>query len=313
MSESGLLNRVLSGFIASLDPLREAIASPDSLSAFLGEFGWNLAPEDIAKVNTALTSLASLPVDPSSLDAQQLVSTVSNLVQGIRGIASSGAPAAFVSTFPRELLDALVYAALARSNQTAFALLPFVGVLSDRRVAADETTGRATYVAYDVHWERLSGLATQPFATVTQAYGWGAQFDGEAFLRSLGILVRGVGGRANLHPTDQAIIDQYYSPETPSSSSTQSLIIAPPASSTPVSTADRQKKAGVVVMALPIPPSVDVAAPADGVALIPIISAQTDTTIHLSDNVTLTVGGDFAARPVRAELHPARSLVRATG
>jgi hypothetical protein len=312
MSESGLLDRALAGFIASLDPLREAIASPDSLSAFLREFGWSLAPEDIAKVNTALAALASLPADPSSLDTQQLASTVSNLVQGIRGIASSGAPAAFISTFPRELLDAFVYAALARSNQTAFALLHFVGVLGERRVAADATTGRTAYVAYDVHWERLSGLATQPFATVTQAYGWGAQFDAEAFLRSLGILVRGVGGRANLHPTDQAIIDQYYSPDTPSSSSTPSLIIAPPESSTRVTTADRQAKAGVVLMALPIPPSPAVAAPADGVALIPIVSALTNSTIHLSDNVTLTVGGDFVARPVRAELHPDRSIVRAT-
>ena len=312
MSESSLLDRALAGFIASLDPLREAIASPDSLSAFLREFGWSLAPEDITKVNTALTSLASLPADPSSLDPQQLASTISNLVQVIRGIASSGAPAAFISTFPRELLDALVYAALARSNLTAFALLHFVGVLSERRVAADATTGRTAYVAYEVHWERLSGLATQPFATVTQAYGWGAQFDGEAFLRSLGILVRGVGGRASLHPTDQAIIDEYYSPDTPGSSSTQSLIIAPPASTTPVSTADRQKKAGVVLMALPISPSVDVAAPADGVALIPIISGQTDATINLSDTITLTIGGDFVARPVRAELHPDRSIVRAT-
>ena len=311
MSGESLLERMLAGFLESLQPVREAIATPSSLSAFLREFGWDLSPADTGGVGNSLASLASLPTDPSSLDLQHLSAAVGDIVHSIRSIADSGASSAFVSTFPRELLDCLVYVALARNGATAFSVLHFVGVLSERRVEAAADTGRGAYLAREVHWDRLLGVATQPLATVTQSYGWGAQFDGDGFLRSLGMLIRGLGGRANLHATDGAVIDQYFSRTAPGASSTVSLIIAPPESGAVLTTGARQNDAGIVLMVLPIPPQADVPGPVDGIALIPVVTGQASDVVHFSDEVSLAVAGDFVARPVRAEIHPGRSVIRA--
>src|SRR4029453_5723742 len=121
----------------------------------------------------------------------------------VRGIANSGAPAAFAQTFPRELLEYLVYVAIAQQPPPLVGVLHFMGELGERRVPADSDSGRAEHTELLVNWERLGQLAEDPGKTIKQSYGWGKSFDGLGFLRSLGILVRGFGGRASLYPASR--------------------------------------------------------------------------------------------------------------
>ena len=200
MSSDSFLKQVLAGFANALEPLKEAIASPQAFASFLGGFGWTLASNDLNSVTGSLEGLSTLAADPSSMSLEQLAGDVVSAANVIRGLATSGAPAAFVSTFPEELLDFLVYYALAQQSAPIFALLHFGGVLGERRVPANSTTGRAEYVQRLVNWALLGQFADQPLSSFEKNYGWGTNFAADAFLRSLGILIRGFGGNAGLFP-----------------------------------------------------------------------------------------------------------------
>src|SRR2546425_8550401 len=153
MSSPNFLKRVLSGFAESLQPLREALSSADAFAKFIRRFGWTLGPADLTQVTNTLGQVASLARDPSSMSLEQLTSDLISVGTVVRRIANSGAPEAFVSTFPRELLDYLVYVALAEQVPPLFGILHFVGVLGERRVSAETTTGRAEHIEAQVHWE----------------------------------------------------------------------------------------------------------------------------------------------------------------
>jgi hypothetical protein len=161
MSSAGFFKRILSGFVESFEPLRDAVASPDAFAEFLQQFGWTLGPTNLTQVKNSLSDLSILATDPSALNLEQLVSKLVSVGKAIRTIASSGAPTAFVSTFPRELLDYLVYSAVAEQSSALFGILHFVGVMSERRVSADAETGRKEYIERQVRWDRLGPLANR--------------------------------------------------------------------------------------------------------------------------------------------------------
>jgi hypothetical protein len=309
MSSASFLQRVLSGFAESLQPLQEAVASPAALAAFLGELGWALAPGDLTHVSGALGGLSS-PADPSSLSLEQLAQDLISAATVIRRISGSGAPAAFAATFPRELLDFLVYGALAEQSPPVFGLLHFVGILSERHLPADAGTGRAEHIERQVHWDRLSLLADQPLKTVGDSYGWGASFEADAFLRSVGILVQGFGGRAGLYPADRRLIEQYYVPGSPGAAGTTNLILSAPLLEASVTSEAAAVNTKLAFLAIPIPPDPNIASPPDGLALMPVITGQAGAAFAISESASVKLTGDFLARPVRAEIHPGRALVR---
>jgi hypothetical protein len=308
VSSANFLQRILSGLAGAFQPVREALQSPAAFTAFTRQFGWNLAPADLASVTRSLGDLAALATDPASQSLDQLSTDLISASKVIRGISNSGAPAAFLSTFPRELLDYVMYSALADKAPPLFGLLHFVGVLGEQRVPADGATGRAEHVQLQVHWERLAPLADQPLATIEQSYGWGGAFDGLAFIRSLGVLVRGFGGLAALYPADRHLVDQYYAPGTPGAGGLQNLIIAAPTLGTTSGGAAALVK--LAFLAIPIPPDPNIVSPADGLALMPVITGQASDAFAISETVSLKLAGDFLARPVRAEIHPDRAVVR---
>jgi len=313
MSSDGLLGGALASFTAALRVVRDAVASPAAFTAFLAEFGWTLSPADLASVTTSLKDLASIPDDTSSLTVEQLAAALVSGGTVIRKVASSGAPAAFASTFPRELLDWVVYSAVAQQGPPwLFGLLHLVGVLGERRVPADSATGRAEYTERLVRWELLSSLPDQPLATVEKSYGWGGAFDADGFLRSAGIVVRAFGGNAGMYGADRALVSQYYARNAPMGIGARNLIVSAPFLQESISSGGASAAVKLALLAIPIPPSAGAPAPADGLALMPVITGTATETLTLSDNVTLKLTGDFLTRPVRAEIHPGASAVRAT-
>ena len=310
MSSTSFLKRVLSGFAAAFQPLREAVASPDAFAAFLQQFGWTLAPTDLTRVTGSLGDLTSMSGVTSSVSLEELTGELISAGNVIRRISASGAPAAFASTFPRELLDYFVYFALAQQSPPVFALLHFVGALSERRVPAAADTGRAEYIERQVHWDRLGPLADQPLAAIGQTYGWGTDFDADAFLRNVGILARGFGGYAGVHAPDRRLIDQYYARGTPEAAGPKSLILSAPLLEASATSGSASGSTKLAFLAIPIPRSPDISTPPDGLALMPMITGKASDTFAISDNVSLKLSGDFLARPIRAEVHPDRAVVR---
>jgi hypothetical protein len=244
------------------------------------------------------------------MSTEQLVNHVGSVAEAVRSIAVSGAPAAFASTFPSELLDFLVYSALAQHGPQLFGILHLGGVLTEQRLPAAAATGRGGYVARRVHWDRLSDLVGDPVATVKQAYGWGSAFDGDAFLRSVGILIQAFGGNAGLHLADRGLVDQFYADDAPNRSAVTNLVVSVPYLNASTFGDGVSASVSIALLGIPIPPSVSVAAPPDGLALLPLISGQASESTPLSDQIALTLDGDFLSRPVRAELHPGLAVVR---
>ena len=312
MSSEAFLKSVLAGFASAFDPLRQAVTSPAALNQFLAEFGWALSPSDLGAVTGSLAGLPASSGDPSNQSAGQLATELIGASTAVRKIAQSGAPSAFASTFPTELLDYLVYFALARQSPPVFSLLHFVGVLTEQKMPADPATNRAEFVLREVHWDRLGGLADDPLQTIKGTYGWGTNFDGDGFIRSLGVLIRGFGGNASLQRADPALIAQYYSPATQGVRGTQNLIVSPPSLAGSATSGSVTSNGRLAFLTIPIPASPSTAGPEDGLALMPVITGQASDTFPIGDNVSLKIAGDMLARPVRAELHPGQSIVRAT-
>jgi hypothetical protein len=310
LSSPGFLKRILSAFAESLQPLRDGLASREAFAEFLNQFGWSLGPTDLTNVMGSLGKLSTLATDPSSLNLEQLVGELVSVGKAIRTIANSGAPTAFATTFPRELLDFLFYSAVVQKCPPLFGILHFAGVLNTRRVPKDAATGRAEHIERQVHWERLGPLADQPLDTIKQSYGWGETFDGNAFLRSLGILVRGFGGYAGLYLTDHRLVDQYYARGAPEAAGRENLILSVPALKTLATSGSASANTKLAFLVIPIPPSPGAAAPPDGLALMPMITGKASDSFAISENVSLKLSGDFLTRPIRAEIHPHRAVVR---
>ncbi|WP_158931673.1 DUF6603 domain-containing protein [Acidisphaera sp. S103] len=312
MSSDSFLKQLLAGFASALEPLKEAVASPQAFASFLGGFGWTLGSNDLTSVTGSLGGLSTLAADPSSMSLAQLAADLVSAGNVIRRIATSGAAAAFASSFPEELLDFLVYYALAQQSAPTFALLHFGGVLNERRVPADSITGRAEYVQRLVNWGLLGQFTDQPLASFEKNYGWGTDFAADAFLRSLGILIRGFGGNAGLYPADSTLVDQYYSHDSSSAAGTTNLLLSPPSLQASVTSGSAAANTKLALLFLPIPPTATADAAPDGLAIMPVITGQASDTIAITDTITLTLAGDFLTRPVRAEIHPSQAALKAS-
>ncbi len=229
MSSSDFLKEVLTGFADTLQPLRDAVASPDAFTAFLAQFGWTLQAANVTSVLDALHDISTLASNPSSLSLDQLTQDLVEAAAAVRKVASSGAPVAFATTFPRELLDYLAYAALAQHARPLFGVLHFAGLLSEQRIAANPATSRAEYIARQVHWDLLGTIADDPLGTLKEVYEWGAPtFDGDALVRSLAMLASGLGAHAGMFAPQRQLVSQYFAPFSPDSVRLRAAVISAP-------------------------------------------------------------------------------------
>lgn len=311
MNADSILHTALAGFASALKPLEDSVATPDALAHFVGGFGWSLTPADSDRVSNSLSGI-SVPADPSALTTDQLVSQIAGIATAIRSISGSGAPAAFANTFPGDVLDYLIHSALAANGPKLFSLLHFFGVLTERQVPADSATGRGDYVAREVHWDRLSTLGGQPADALQQAYGWGADFRADDLLRSIGIVIQAFGGHAAMFAANRDLVDEYWAAGAAPPSGLNNLIVSLPHMTDDVLGDGSAMSTSIALLGIPIPPTATSAAPADGLALMPVITGQATDTIPITDQVSLTISGDVLSRPVRAELHPGSSALRAT-
>ena len=274
MSSSDFVKSVLAGFADALQPIKDAVASPDAFSSFLKQFGWTLTSPQLTSVINVLHEITTLANNPSSLSLDQLTHDLVAAATTVRQIATSGAPQAFVSTFPRELLDFLVYSALASNVPPLFGILRFAGILSEQRVPANAGTGRDTYIARQVHWDQLGPLANSPLQTIEAAYGWGGTFDADSLLRGIAMLAGGMGARAGMYVPPRQLVAEYFAPQSPGVSKIRSAVISVPGLDQTLVAAGAQGVIKIAVLGMPIAPNATTPAAADGVAILPVITGK---------------------------------------
>ncbi|HEX2680416.1 MAG TPA: hypothetical protein VHQ03_03910, partial [Candidatus Dormibacteraeota bacterium] len=180
---------ILSAFGQAFEPLEEGLGDGHSLSVFLAEFGWALDPS--ADINVVKTALDTLPNDIATIpdmikNAQkaydeddvvaaakatmELEKFIKDVVDTITALSNKSpstmwpAPldtADFWKTFAPDLLEYLFYRYVEEHAPKLFAVLQFLGVLSqDYRIPL--SPGRVAYVRRGVRWDRLVGAVTKP-------------------------------------------------------------------------------------------------------------------------------------------------------
>lgn len=296
------LKNIFWNFAEMFQLIKEAVSSTKAFSAFMAEFGWTLDEAEIEQVRNIMKGIETNELDFSSQDINEVIESIKQSSSIIREVASSDAPAEFATTFPQELLDYLVYLMIGSKFPKTFAVLHFIGVIGEVQEPVNETIGRQAYIKRFINWESLPSFILEPIDTIYQTYGWNGAFKGDDLIRSLGILAAGFGGKASLFNTDEELVKQYFKQGSTYSIGLQNLVIPIPL---PLGLENNPfANAKIALIALPIPPNPNEDLPPDGLVFLPLISGNVTQNMAISDQVTLSLGGDLVSRPIRLEIHP---------
>ena len=312
MAADDYLRAVVAELAEAFAPLGDALRDPPALARFLAGLGWDLDETGTESLTGALgavgQALSTLAQDAST-DAG--LGTLAGDVAGLTAVLVAAAPAAagglpapldqpaFWSALPADLLEMLIFDHLDRRHQLAFGLLAVLGVAHLEQRQADEASGRAGYERRGIGLDRFLRFVTDPGKALQQDFGWGADFDHRAASWALGALLRGVGADATLGPAAPGLVSRYYDELSDHRAVDQVVLSAPTlASSDGVAVA----KAALVV--LPVPPSADRLAPAEGLVLLPTFFGQVAATFPVGATAKLALSGTATGSPIALFVRP---------
>ncbi len=175
------LRRITDELIAALAPLIDAARDPEKLQGLLAELGWtpNSVPQPVRE---ALASGASLldviGSGADTIESPEAVARVTRLAAAVNAIANSPDNAfpggidvaSFKATIARDLLDYALAAHLLHHRTRLGDVLKLAGIL---RVTDTPAAGaRQRYLKYEVAWNRLGTLLTDPAKGFREAFDW---------------------------------------------------------------------------------------------------------------------------------------------
>ncbi len=310
-SDDTVLVQIVQVLSRGLQPLTDAIESPEAFAAFMEKLGWSAVPDDgvIAALVPVGSAIAELVQDVATeADLATLLVDVAAAVTALAGLRGAsftdlGAPyddSQFWEDLPEELLALLLAEDLETWAPRAYGLLSFVGVLKKVDVEADPARGRSAYTARVLDWGVLGRTFADPSGWFAEQYGWGGDFQHARFLDGIADLTAGLGGAVTLLPAHPSLVGSYVAPDNPDRGSMSVLSVSP---YTPEfgSLAVYVKPA---LLVLPLPPEGDPAAPPEGLLLWPILTGAASTSIDLGPAAELTIGGNLQASPLRLQLRP---------
>ena len=310
-----------------VDPLREAVGSPEDLSALLADLGC-AAPllTDAANVFTAFPQLftdienaveqVAAADESGSLSPSQIgdligdaISAIKALTAAIDGLTSPkglGPPFddAFWAAFPGELVDFLICRYLADEVPKLYGFLLLAGIVTEQNIVPDPAAQfRVPYLERKVHWDRLPTAATDPASLMGDVYGWNTDtFDSELFLRNAVRLLASFGLPGSLDQASTAL-DTYYPPGTFDRQYLSELVV--PVLSLQTDDGTALGLAQLSLHAVPIPPKGSNAGLPSGFALYPQIDGLLSSgAIQIADGITITVTGEFHTDPIVVEVRP---------
>ena len=198
---------VAAAVVESFLPLTSALADDAAMATLLNDLGWSppdgvvdskaLAP--LADAATAVTAAASAVEQYRSGDAGpatvasllvatgKVVTALQSMTQPqVSGLPDPWGQTAFWASLAEDLAALLIAGRLRRASPTVFALLLLAGVFSEERAGPDDPSGRVEDNPYwQLHWDRLSLLLTDPAKAAAAAYGWRESLDTVRLLRAI--------------------------------------------------------------------------------------------------------------------------------
>lgn len=298
----------------ALDPLNAALSSANQFSSFMKVLGWDTpdyiaAVQNLGAIATSVTNLVEDGLDAGQ--AAQAISQVVNFFSSVSRLSSaSGLPGTidageFASDFPGQLTDYLVATYLLRNQPILGAILQAFGIITQTDKAA--AGKRLAYRRLDINWNNIGGVLSDPLTTLRNTYAWGsATFGQQLFIDNIDALGQGLGLDVFPNPVSSSLKTTLTAGAT-STSNLQNFTLRWQLLGNLIS--KLYLSAGLDLYVLP---PTTTAAP--GVAILPYVNGNADTTISLSDDLSLIFKAQFdLSGGILVSIRPNQPLSLQTG
>ncbi len=277
----------------ALDPLNAGLGSADQFSAFMRVLGWDtsgyIAPiQNLGAIAISITNLVENGLEASQ--AAQAISQIVNLFSAMEQLSSASGlpgtidPGEFTTDFPGQLTDYLVATYLLRNQPVLGAILKAFGIITQTSKPA--AGKRLAYTRLDINWSNVGNILSKPLDTLRGTYAWGSgTFAQQLFTDDIAALGDAFG--LTVFPN-------------PISSSLKSTLTAGATSTTNLQNFTlRWQLLGNLVSKVYLAGGLDfyvlppTATAEPGIAILPYIVGAADTTISLTDELSLILKAQF--------------------
>jgi hypothetical protein len=316
---------VLTGVGRALEPLVDALDSPEAFADFLADFGYQSLVTHTQQVEAgfalvkqaydALESSAQVVNDlrgQSDPDAAAIIDAVKALgaaaggvmkaidgLKGTTGFAALPAPLnqeRFWKDFPPELAGALLHLYLETEKPRLFAVLTVLGILSVEDVdAASLPAFRKPYRRRQVNWERIGLIVAHPDQLLSKVYDLGSTFQHGRFIGNLLLLADAFGFPAARTELSGKVLADYYGGNA--QGAVRQLIA--PLYWDAVEIGQGYGYASLDLIVAPIPPAGDPGGAPSGFVFFPVLRGHAGQKIEIAPNVSAALGAGSKA-PARS-------------
>jgi hypothetical protein len=297
----------------ALDPLNAALGTPNQFSSFMRVLGWDtsgyIAPvQNLGALATSMTNLVENGLDASQ--APQAISQILNFFSAVSQLSTAAGlpptidPGEFTSDFPGQITDYLVATYLLRNQPVLGAILQAFGII--RQTDKPAAGKRLAYTRLDIDWANIGNLLSDPLTTLRTTYAWGGGTFGQLFVDNIDALGQAFG------------LDVF---PNPISASLKNTLTAGAASTTNLQNFTlRWQLLGNLISKLYLAAGLDfyvlppTAAAVPGIAILPYIIGNADTTISLTDELSLILKAQFdLSGGILVSIRPNQPLTLQTG
>jgi len=211
-------------------PLNRAVQSGDTLSEFLGFFGYRIDPADsgdalheLANLKDAITAVGDLideivtaAGDPTNITEKEIAKIaaagkkVYDAVDGIVAVIQTFAAHPPGPEFALELLDRLIDEFFANRLPVAREIATALDVRRTRTVLVGSPDARSIdYTEVRYNFDRLGQFLSETDRWADEVYGWGRDFDHGKAIAVIANLVQSFGGRVRLQRVEQSVANLF--------------------------------------------------------------------------------------------------------
>jgi hypothetical protein len=318
------VDAALAAIADGFDELRTGLADAESLRLLLENFGWNpgpmIDPARFAQVRQIFESEITL-LNQLRQQHPDYAAIVPSIVKTLRGARSPlttwpaplNSPAFWTDSpsgrsFPKDLLDAVIWNMLEMRAPALFGLLRLSGVLRVQpRPDVPGTATSAPRIAYSqrvIQWNQFGQLIADPAGALAATYKWdtaGESFKATDFLEAAAALFTGLPAASAVLKASDGIYTHYYDAGLPTSPvELHQFSVIPLDLRT--SATNAQADCRVSLNVVPIPPRGTRTGEPVGLSVFPLVTGTLGGALTVADGVTISIAGNYSAVPLLAEI-----------
>jgi hypothetical protein len=178
--DAGTIELIVEQLAIAAQPLKDAVATPDTFRAFILRLGWDaqsLPPAwaalaaKVDDVVTALEALQSAAGIDAALRALDKVAALYNAIKAISAAPPGVDPVAFLEEIGDRLFELLLVDYLTVAQPLAASLFRACGVITE--TMHEEANGRPAHVETRFRFDELGNIISDPGSIPKRLYGWG--------------------------------------------------------------------------------------------------------------------------------------------